>query len=111
MRQLANGLMGNEGPSAGSRWLDAELNSVYCVLTMLHRSNMLFSKCDSVNMVKPGIPKTNFIRHSCYCCMIGMVRQCHFKHKCSFAAHSAQFMPKTSYSNMHLHTKLQNVQN
>lgn len=29
MRQLANGLMGNEGPVAGSRWLDTELNSIY----------------------------------------------------------------------------------
>lgn len=52
MRQLANGLMGNEGPGAGSRWFDAELNSIYCVLTMLYTFNILFSKCDSVNMMK-----------------------------------------------------------
>ncbi len=54
MRQLANGLMGNEGPGAGSRRLDAELNSIYRVLTMLYTFNMLFSKCVSVNIVKPG---------------------------------------------------------
>lgn len=57
MRQLATGLMGNEGPGAGSRRLDAELNSVYYVLTMLYTFNMLFSNCDSVNIVKPGTSK------------------------------------------------------
>lgn len=54
MRQLANGLMGNEGPGSGSRWLDVKLNSVYCVLTMLYTFNMLFSECDNVNTVKLG---------------------------------------------------------
>lgn len=56
MRQLANGLMGNEGPGAGSRWLDAELNSGYCVLTMLYTFNMLSSDCDSANIVRPETP-------------------------------------------------------
>lgn len=60
MRQLANGLMGNEGPGAGSRWLDAELNSIYCVLTMLYTFNMLSSKCDNVNRVKPGTSNFRF---------------------------------------------------
>ncbi len=56
MRQLANGLMGNEGPGGGSRWLDAELNSGYSVLTMLYTFKMLSSKCDNANRARPGTP-------------------------------------------------------
>lgn len=57
MRQLANGLMGNEGPGAGSRWLDAELNSIYCVLTMLYTFTILCTECDNINTLTPETQK------------------------------------------------------
>lgn len=52
MRQLANGLMGNEGASAGNWWLDAKLHSIYRIHAMLYTCNMLLSKCDSISVVK-----------------------------------------------------------
>ena len=102
---------------AGNRWLDAELNSIYCVLTMLFTFNMLSSKCDNVNKVKPGTSgEKKCICHLSHSCVIWMVNQfpsiqteMFFCSPCFLAAYSAQGMPITSYSKLNLYNKLQHL--
>lgn len=107
MRQLANGLMGNEGPGAGSQWLDAELNSVYCVLTMLCTFNMLFSKCDNVNIGKPGTSNKYHLSLVYQNYKYLNIVVIYFTQLVFFAAYRARVMPIASYSKLDPSNKLQ----
>lgn len=78
MRQLANGLMGNEGASAGNWWLDTELHSIYRIHGVLYTCNMLLSKCDSVSLAKCTTPNLPF---DIKCCETWLWIGCSFRQK------------------------------
>lgn len=102
MRQLANGLMGNEGASVGNRWLDAELHSIHRIHAVLYTCNMPSSKCDSPSVAKPITPNLPF---DIYC---NVARRDYESGAAPGGGtlHGARDVPNSLHSKLHLHNEL-----